>query len=65
MDIPIKIINDDKYEKAEDFFVYLGDPVWHQTDQEGEDGADGRPVLGAHVRAKVIVTEDQQFKVSF
>ncbi|KAE9556748.1 hypothetical protein FO519_000154 [Halicephalobus sp. NKZ332] len=61
-DIPIKIINDDKYEKSEDFYVQLGEPTWHQVDQEGENGADGKPLLAAHKRAKVIITEDQEFK---
>jgi len=61
-EIPIEIINDDKYEKAEDFYVELGQPIWGQIDQEGEDGADGKPLIGAHKRAKIIITEDQEFK---
>uniref|UniRef100_A0A7E4UVP9 Calx-beta domain-containing protein n=1 Tax=Panagrellus redivivus TaxID=6233 RepID=A0A7E4UVP9_PANRE len=61
-EIPIKIINDDTYEKNEDFFLSLGQPIWHVKDQDGENGADGRPALGAHVRAKIVINEDQEFR---
>ncbi|CAD5223211.1 unnamed protein product [Bursaphelenchus okinawaensis] len=61
-EIEIEIINDDEYEKTEDFFVELEAPQWHVKNQEGQDGADGRPVLGAHTRCKVLITEDKEFK---
>jgi len=61
-EIEIEIVNDDEYEKTEDFFVELEPPVWHVKNQEGENGADGRPVLGAHIRCKVQITEDYEFK---
>lgn len=57
-----KDILDDEYEKTEDFYVELDQPVWHVRNQEGQDGADGRPVLGAHTRCKVQITEDYAFK---
>ncbi|KAI6229995.1 hypothetical protein M3Y99_01107900 [Aphelenchoides fujianensis] len=61
-EIEIEIVNDDEYEKVEDFFVELGTPIWHVKNPEGQDGADGRPVLGAHTRCKVQITEDYEFK---
>lgn len=63
-DIRIRVINDTEYEKSEDFFIELGQPVWHKENQEGENGADGRPVLGDHSRCKVVIIEDDQLKVS-
>lgn len=29
-EIRIPIVNDDEYEKNEDFFIELGEPVWHR-----------------------------------
>ncbi|CAD5233233.1 unnamed protein product [Bursaphelenchus xylophilus] len=61
-EIEIEIINDDEYEKTEDFYVELEAPIWHAKNQDGQDGADGRPILGAHTRCKVLITEDKEFK---
>uniref|UniRef100_A0A1I7S9Y8 Calx-beta domain protein n=1 Tax=Bursaphelenchus xylophilus TaxID=6326 RepID=A0A1I7S9Y8_BURXY len=61
-DIRIQIFNDDEYEKNEDFYIQLGQPVWHKENQIGEDGADGRPILGDHTRCKVVIIEDDQLK---
>uniref|UniRef100_A0A915EII4 Calx-beta domain-containing protein n=1 Tax=Ditylenchus dipsaci TaxID=166011 RepID=A0A915EII4_9BILA len=60
--IEIEIINDDEYEKAEDFYVELGWPVWHTQNHLGQDGADGSPILGAHKRCRVTITEDKEFR---
>uniref|UniRef100_A0AC34R8K4 Calx-beta domain-containing protein n=1 Tax=Panagrolaimus sp. JU765 TaxID=591449 RepID=A0AC34R8K4_9BILA len=60
--IEIEIINDDEYEKSEDFFVELGHPIWETDFGPGENGADGRPVLGAHTRCKIVIIEDKEFK---
>ncbi|VDL73415.1 unnamed protein product [Nippostrongylus brasiliensis] len=30
-EIRIPIVNDDEYEKSEDFYIELGEPVWHRT----------------------------------
>jgi len=62
--LSFEIMNDDDYEKAEDFYVELSEPQWHVKDPEalGQDGADGRPLLGAHKRCKVTITEDKEFR---
>ncbi|KAH7716619.1 Protein NCX-1 b [Aphelenchoides avenae] len=61
-EIRIDIINDEKYEKSEDFYVQLGEPVWHGEHPPGQDGADGRPVLGENARCKIVITEDDELK---
>ncbi|KAI6212934.1 CBN-NCX-1 protein [Aphelenchoides besseyi] len=61
-DIRIRIINDDEYEKSEDFYIELGQPIWHKENQIGENGADGRPILGDHTRCKVVIIEDDELK---
>lgn len=58
------IINDDEYEKSEEFYLELGEPVWLDEVKEGEEGAEGRPVLSDHPRCKIVITEDKEFKVS-
>uniref|UniRef100_A0A7E4UWF2 Sodium/calcium exchanger 1 n=1 Tax=Panagrellus redivivus TaxID=6233 RepID=A0A7E4UWF2_PANRE len=60
--LEIEIINDDEYEKSEDFYIELGQPVWETDIGPGENGADGRPILGAHTRCKVIIIEDKEFQ---
>uniref|UniRef100_A0A914QE82 Calx-beta domain-containing protein n=1 Tax=Panagrolaimus davidi TaxID=227884 RepID=A0A914QE82_9BILA len=60
--IEIEIINDDEYEKSEDFYVELSPPVWLTDYGLGEGGADGRPVLGAHTRCRIDIIEDVEFK---
>lgn len=62
-EIRMEIINDNRYEKNEDFFIELGAPIWHTPSPDGEDDADGRPVVGEIKRCKIIIIEDQQFKV--
>ncbi|VDM60633.1 unnamed protein product [Angiostrongylus costaricensis] len=59
-EIRIPIINDDEYEKSEDFYIELGEPIWG-TDSEKTEGNDGRPVLSLY-RCKVVITEDKDFK---
>ncbi|KAI6230032.1 CBN-NCX-1 protein [Aphelenchoides fujianensis] len=61
-EIRIYVKNDDEYEKSEDFYIELGQPIWHKENQEGENGADGRPVLGDHTRCKVVIIEDDELK---
>uniref|UniRef100_A0AC35FWV6 Calx-beta domain-containing protein n=1 Tax=Panagrolaimus sp. PS1159 TaxID=55785 RepID=A0AC35FWV6_9BILA len=60
--IEIEIINDDEYEKSEDFYVELSPPVWLTDYGLGEGGADGRPLLGAHTRCRIDIIEDVEFK---
>lgn len=48
--IYIEIINDDEYEKSEEFYVELGMPILKDGRQNKEEGVpDGRPVLGAQI----------------
>ncbi|CEF61835.1 Sodium/calcium exchanger 2 [Strongyloides ratti] len=62
--INIDIINDDEYEKSEDFFIYLEEPVSLDGNtgpvEEGEP--DGSPQLGEITRCKIVITEDKEFK---
>ncbi|KAK6028359.1 Calx-beta domain protein [Ostertagia ostertagi] len=60
-EIHIPIVNDDEYEKSEEFFIELGEPVWHREIEDGEEGLEGRPVLSLS-RCKVVITEDKEFK---
>ncbi|KJH50617.1 Calx-beta domain protein [Dictyocaulus viviparus] len=60
-EIHIAIINDDEYEKNEDFYIELGEPIWHSNMEETEITKKGRPVLTMS-RCKVIITEDKEFK---
>ncbi|CAJ0961744.1 unnamed protein product, partial [Mesorhabditis belari] len=57
-EIVVEIVNDIEYEKNEEFYIELGEPIWHNI-QEGE-GAEGRPLLGDHPRCKVIIIEDKE-----
>ncbi|VDM77676.1 unnamed protein product, partial [Strongylus vulgaris] len=60
-EIRIPIVNDDEYEKNEDFFIELGEPVWHRDIAATDEGIEGRPVLSLG-RCKVVITEDKEFK---
>ncbi|XGW04669.1 hypothetical protein V3C99_015670 [Haemonchus contortus] len=60
-EIHIPIVNDDEYEKSEEFFIELGEPIWHREIVEGDEGIEGRPLLSLS-RCKVVITEDKEFK---
>ncbi|PIO69550.1 Calx-beta domain protein [Teladorsagia circumcincta] len=60
-EIRVPIVNDDEYEKSEEFFIELGEPVWHREIEDGDEGLEGRPVLSLS-RCKVVITEDKEFK---
>uniref|UniRef100_A0A158P9X3 Sodium/calcium exchanger 1 n=1 Tax=Angiostrongylus cantonensis TaxID=6313 RepID=A0A158P9X3_ANGCA len=60
-EIRIPIINDDDYEKSEDFYIELAEPIWSNDSRKTEEGNGGRPVLSLH-RCKVVITEDKEFK---
>lgn len=36
-EIRIEIINDDEYEKSEDFTIELGEPIWHRDESDFKD----------------------------
>ncbi|CAJ90511.1 Calx-beta domain-containing protein [Caenorhabditis elegans] len=60
-EIYIPIVNDDEYEKHEDFYIELGEPIWHRELADDEEGIEGKPILGFS-RCKVVITEDREFK---
>uniref|UniRef100_A0A0K0F0L1 Sodium/calcium exchanger 2 (inferred by orthology to a human protein) n=1 Tax=Strongyloides venezuelensis TaxID=75913 RepID=A0A0K0F0L1_STRVS len=62
--INIDIINDDEYEKSEDFFIYLEEPILlsGNNDPVEEGEPDGTPQLGEITRCKIVITEDKEFK---
>uniref|UniRef100_A0A8R1DGN3 Calx-beta domain-containing protein n=1 Tax=Caenorhabditis japonica TaxID=281687 RepID=A0A8R1DGN3_CAEJA len=60
-EIYIPITNDDEYEKNEDFYIELGQPIWHKELSENDEGMEGKPILGFS-RCKVVITEDRDFK---
>ncbi|KAK5966618.1 hypothetical protein GCK32_017389, partial [Trichostrongylus colubriformis] len=60
-EIHIPIVNDDEYEKSEEFFIELGEPIWHREVTDGDEGLEGRPILSMS-RCKVVITEDKEFK---
>uniref|UniRef100_A0A1I8A5K8 Sodium/calcium exchanger 3 n=1 Tax=Steinernema glaseri TaxID=37863 RepID=A0A1I8A5K8_9BILA len=59
-EIRIEIVNDDEYEKSEDFYIELGEPIWVNRPKEADEL--GKPLLGDHSRCKVVITEDREFK---
>lgn len=62
--ITIKILNNDKYEKEVIFYVELGQPVWHNKQNNlSINNVDGYPILSNCYRCCVTITEDQVFKV--
>uniref|UniRef100_A0A915A8H3 Calx-beta domain-containing protein n=1 Tax=Parascaris univalens TaxID=6257 RepID=A0A915A8H3_PARUN len=61
-EIAVEIINDDEYEKNEDFYLELGEPIWHRECHYGKDVELGRPALSDHPRCKIVITEDHEFK---
>lgn len=64
-EILIQIINDDEYEKSEEFYVELEEPILLSKFEESQHpkGSDaGKPILGEHQRVRVTITEDKEFK---
>lgn len=64
-EIAVEIINDDEYEKNEDFYLELGQPIWHREGHYEKDAELGKPILSDHPRCKIVITEDREFKVKF
>ncbi|CAB3396772.1 unnamed protein product [Caenorhabditis bovis] len=60
-EIHIPIVNDDEYEKSEEFYIELGEPIWHRVIADDEEGIEGKPILGFS-KCKVVITEDREFK---
>ncbi|NWH97906.1 NAC2 protein, partial [Tichodroma muraria] len=76
--LQVKIVDDEEYEKKENFFIELGTPRWlkrgisgdgeRQLSAEEEEArriADmGKPVLGDNRRLEVVIEESYDFKVT-
>ncbi|XP_026799390.3 sodium/calcium exchanger 2b isoform X2 [Pangasianodon hypophthalmus] len=74
--IQIRIIDDEEYEKHENFYIVLEEPQWMKRgiseDQEGQLSAEeeeakriaemGKPILGEHSRLEVVIEESYEFK---
>ncbi|XP_023667995.1 sodium/calcium exchanger 2b isoform X2 [Paramormyrops kingsleyae] len=74
--LKIRIVDDEEYEKHENFFIVLEEPRWLKrgisVDQEAELSAEeiearriaemGKPVLGEHGRLEVVIEESYEFK---
>ncbi|XP_041796080.1 sodium/calcium exchanger 2b isoform X7 [Chelmon rostratus] len=73
----VRIIDDEEYEKHENFFIVLEEPRWLKrgisgTLQEGQMSAEeeearriaemGKPILGEHSRLEVVIEESYEFK---
>ncbi|XP_048837419.1 sodium/calcium exchanger 2-like isoform X2 [Brienomyrus brachyistius] len=74
--LKIRIVDDEEYEKHENFFIVLEEPRWLKrgisVDQEAELSTEemearriaemGKPVLGEHGRLEVVIEESYEFK---
>ncbi|XP_058269345.1 sodium/calcium exchanger 2b isoform X2 [Hemibagrus wyckioides] len=74
--IQIRIIDDEEYEKHENFYIVLEEPQWMKRgiseEQEGQLSAEeeeakriaemGKPILGEHSRLEVVIEESYEFK---
>uniref|UniRef100_A0A3Q1FUK0 Solute carrier family 8 member A2 n=1 Tax=Acanthochromis polyacanthus TaxID=80966 RepID=A0A3Q1FUK0_9TELE len=74
--LQIRIIDDEEYEKHENFFVVLEEPRWLKRGiSEGTEGQMsteeeearriaemGKPILGEHSRLEVVIEESYEFK---
>ncbi|XP_034024426.1 LOW QUALITY PROTEIN: sodium/calcium exchanger 2-like [Thalassophryne amazonica] len=74
--IQVRIIDDEEYEKHENFFIVLEEPRWLKRGisdgAEGQMSAEeeearriaemGKPILGEHSRLEVVIEESYEFK---
>ncbi|XP_068947886.1 sodium/calcium exchanger 3 isoform X1 [Petaurus breviceps papuanus] len=74
--VRVKIVDEEEYERQENFFIALGEPKWMERgisdvtdrklsmeDEEAKRIADmGKPVLGEHSKLEVIIEESYEFK---
>ncbi|XP_060744250.1 sodium/calcium exchanger 2-like isoform X2 [Tachysurus vachellii] len=74
--IQIRIIDDEEYEKHENFYIVLEEPRWMKRgiseEHEGDLRAEkeeakriaemGKPILGEHSRLEVVIEESYEFK---
>ncbi|KAM9852757.1 sodium/calcium exchanger 2b isoform 2-T2 [Aulostomus maculatus] len=74
--LQVRIIDDEEYEKHENFFIVLEEPRWLKRGisegTEGQMSAEeeearriaemGKPILGEHSRLEVVIEESYEFK---
>ncbi|KAM8948372.1 sodium/calcium exchanger 3 isoform 4-T5 [Lycaon pictus] len=74
--IRVKIVDEEEYERQENFFIVLGEPKWMERgisevtdrkltveEEEAKRIAEmGKPVLGEHPKVEVIIEESFEFK---
>ncbi|XP_038817930.1 sodium/calcium exchanger 2-like isoform X1 [Salvelinus namaycush] len=74
--LQVRIIDDEEYEKKENFFIILEEPRWLKRgiseDPDGQMSAEeeearriaemGKPILGEHSRLEVVIEESYEFK---
>uniref|UniRef100_A0A3Q2V0U0 Solute carrier family 8 member 2b n=1 Tax=Haplochromis burtoni TaxID=8153 RepID=A0A3Q2V0U0_HAPBU len=71
--LQVRIIDDEEYEKHENFFIVLEEPRWLKRGiSEGQMTAEeeearriaemGKPILGEHSRLEVVIEESYEFK---
>ncbi|NXP31857.1 NAC3 protein, partial [Leiothrix lutea] len=74
--IRVKIVDEEEYERQENFFIALGEPQWMERgisevaerkmtveEEEAKRIAEmGKPILGEHPKLEVIIEESYEFK---
>ncbi|KFU85187.1 Sodium/calcium exchanger 3, partial [Chaetura pelagica] len=74
--VRVKIIDEEEYERQENFFIALGEPRWMERgisevaerkltveEEEAKRIAEmGKPILGEHPKLEVIIEESYEFK---
>uniref|UniRef100_A0A8D0DPB8 Solute carrier family 8 member A3 n=1 Tax=Salvator merianae TaxID=96440 RepID=A0A8D0DPB8_SALMN len=74
--IRVKIVDEEEYERQENFFIALGEPKWMERgisdvaerkltmeEEEAKRIAEmGKPILGEHPKLEVIIEESYEFK---
>ncbi|NXX80104.1 NAC3 protein, partial [Urocolius indicus] len=74
--VRVKIVDEEEYERQENFFIALGEPQWMERgisevterkltveEEEAKRIAEmGKPILGEHPKLEVIIEESYEFK---
>uniref|UniRef100_A0A3Q3JNM4 Calx-beta domain-containing protein n=1 Tax=Monopterus albus TaxID=43700 RepID=A0A3Q3JNM4_MONAL len=68
--LQVRIIDDEEYEKHENFFIVLEEPRWLKRGISGSAEEEeawkiaemGKPILGEHSRLEVVIEESYEFK---
>ncbi|KAM6311470.1 sodium/calcium exchanger 3 isoform 7-T7 [Aegotheles albertisi] len=74
--VRVKIVDEEEYERQENFFIALGEPKWMERgisevaerklsveEEEAKRIAEmGKPILGEHPKLEVIIEESYEFK---